>query len=179
MSEAWIKYLSDEDAAQARRLKHLTFRASPLKRKLYRKAFHLKNRGKENASNLKRYHERHKLDPRFMEKRRAAWRSFAKKQPTEWSLLRSRKYRKHYSQLSERQRNAIREAYKRWAKENWGKRVQYARDWRHRQPLAGFRKAIAEASRTGDVEKLIACCELAIIRAHEVGHGKRSKREHR
>ncbi len=169
-----MKYLSVSDLAKAEQVSSLSFRESSLKRQLYRKAYHAKNRDRENGKNLSRYHERYKDDPDFRAKARLQWQRFRSKQSREWSLLRSRKYRKAYSLLSERSRNAIREAYKRWARENWDKRVEYARHWRSVQPRAGLRKAIAEAVRTGDIAKLAAVCERAISRADEASRGKGS-----
>jgi hypothetical protein len=173
--QAWLKYLSDSDARRAESLSSLRFRESKLKRQLYRKAYHAKNKDKENGANRNRYHEKYKQDPEYKERSRRNWARFSANQSKEWSLLRSRKYRRAYSALSEKQRSAIREAYKIWAQDNWERRVEYAKEWRSRQPTTGLRKAIAEASRTGDIAKLAAVCERAISRFDEASRRKGSK----
>lgn len=170
----WMKYLSGMELVQAASVSSLSFRESSLKRRLYRRAYHAKNKEEENGKNKDRYHKKYKSCPEFKSASRLRWRHFASKQSRDWQVLRSRKYRKHYSLLSERRKHAIREAYKRWANENWDKRVQYAREWRAKQPTAGLRRAIAEAARTGDIAKLAAVCERAISRADETGRSKRN-----
>ena len=173
-ASAWEKYLSSSDLLKAESVRYLTFRQSKLKRQLYRRAFHAKHKEEENGKNLKAYHSKYKTCPEFKRRASARYSAYRKKMGLEWDRLRSRKYRKPYSALSEKQKNAIRNGYKLWAKNNWDRRVKYARDWRSKQPTSEFRKAIGEAARTGDFAKLAIFCEHAIGRAHEASRGKRS-----
>jgi TRAP-type C4-dicarboxylate transport system substrate-binding protein len=95
-----------------------------------------------------------------------------------WARLRSRKYRKPYALLSDKQKKLIREAYKKWAKENWGKRVEYAREYRKRNPAFGLRTAISSARRSGDIRELASVCEHAIAKLNEDSSKRRSKSKH-
>lgn len=142
-------------------------------RKAYRRSYHLKNRERENARNLARYHKKYKLDSAWTKKRKASWIRYAKKKGIQWSRDRGKRYRKKYSELSPSTRSKIRAAYRVWAKKNWGRRVEYARVYRRRNPVFGFRGKIASARRTGDVRKLAEECFNAIVRAYGQGDGKK------
>lgn len=138
-----------------------------LKQKARRAAYHKKNRAAENAKNLSRYHAVYKRDPEIVARRGESFRQYALRMGTEWSRLRSKKYRKAYANLSPLRRSKMREAYKKWAKLNWEARVEYAREYRRRHPLFGLRKAIADAARIGDVRELAKRCESALAKFNE------------
>ena len=145
------------------------------KRKAYRAAYHVRNREAENKKNLERYHAKYKHDEKIMERRRETCREYSKRMGTAWSRLRSKKYRKAYAKLSPATRFKIREAYKKWAELNWEKRVEYAREYRRRQPLCGFRQAIAQAASSGDIRKLAERCESAFAKLDEIS-GRRANK---
>lgn len=140
------------------------------RRREYRKSYHEKNKERENAYNIQRYHEVYKKDPALMKKRRASCKRYASKQGPDWQRERSQRYRKPYSTLSESRRSKIREGYKKWAKKNWEQRVEYARKHRRKKPGFGLRGKIANARRSGDVRKLAQECLDAIVRAYGQGN---------
>jgi hypothetical protein len=142
------------------------------KRKEYRRQTHLQRREIDNAKNRKRYHDRYKNDPKWTEKRKRSWREYAAKMGGQWILERSRKYRKPYASLSTSQRSRIRNAYTSWAKRNWEKRVDYARKYRRKNPIFGFKTKIAAARRSGDIRKLAEECLDAIIHLDEKSRGR-------
>lgn len=171
----YLLHLDGNELAEFNLLKRVTFRQSALKRKLYRLAYHRMNKDLENSKNCARYHAKYKSDPTLVARRRESWKQYSKRMGSEWSRLRSKKYRKAYAKLSPSQRSRLREAYRKWAKQNWERRVEYAREYRRRSPLFGFRKAIAEAGRGGNIRELAEICESAIARLDEKGRGQRSK----
>ena len=140
-------------------------------RRMYRRQYYLENKERENAKSKERYHSKYKLNPAFKSRSSERWKRYAKEKGAEWVLLRSRKYRKPYAALSKSTRSNIREAYKAWAKLNWDRRVEYAREYRRRKATFGFRNKIAQARRSGDIRKLAEECLDAIVRAYGEGRG--------
>lgn len=135
-------------------------------RQLYRREYHLKNRESQNAKNRERYHAKYKRDQREMERRRRAWRAYAKSKGPMWVRSRSKKYKKPVV-LTEAQLIKKREAYNEWAKKNWARRVEYARLHRRRHPLFGFKSAARRARDTGDFRELSAVCLKAIVSTND------------
>ena len=140
------------------------------RRRAYRANYHRENLEEQRRKNRERYHSRYKDDPAFIKRRTKSWKSYAERMEPSWILARSRKYRKPYANLSPSTRSKIREAYKKWAKLNWQKRVEYAREYRRKNPAFGLRNKIASARRSGDLRKLTQECLDAIIRAYGAGH---------
>jgi hypothetical protein len=147
-------------------------RQCPAKKKEYRRLMHLKRREIDNEKNRKRYHEKYKASEAWMKRRRESWKKYATRKGNAWIKERSKKYRKSYRNLSPSTRSKIRAAYIQWAKENWSKRVEYARAYRRKNPAFGFRNKIAEARRTGDIGKLAQECFDAIVRAYDKGSSR-------
>ena len=148
-----------------------SLRQCPLKRQEYRRLTHLSRKESDNEKNRQRYHEKYKTDLVLMSKKRARWRDYAQRQGVEWQQERSKKYRKAYSDLSSAQRSRIRLAYTKWAKQNWGKRVEYARHYRRKiNPGIGLHQLIADARNSGDFGELIQRLGDAIARLDEKGN---------
>lgn len=147
-----------------------SLRHCPPRKKESRRLMHLKRKEIDNASNRKRYHEKYKLSPVWMEKRRASWKKYASKQTKEWFKKRAcgRKNPKR-SDLSPSRRFKLREAYTKWAVKHWKERVDYAKTYRRRSPVFGLRQKISRARESGDIRKLAEECFDAIIRADETG----------
>mgnify|MGYP006985673010 CR=1 FL=1 len=148
-------------------------------RKKYRAEYHSKNLEEQRRKNRQRYHEKYKKNPGYQTKAAQRWAEYVKRKGPEWVLERSRKYRKlngkeYYSQPKVREK--MRANYNKWAKQNWEKRVEYARRYRRKvKPQIAIREAVDEARRTGDLRKLADACVSAIVRLNELGHKRHDK----
>ena len=139
----------------------------------YRRRYHEKNREKENEANRRRYHEKYKTDPAWMKRRRQSWKTYAAKRGKKWNSERQKKYgnrNKPSSELSPSSLSKKRAAYRRWAKANWDRRVEYAKEYRKRNPTFGLRSKIGAARKSGDLGKLAEECLAAIVRSYEKDH---------
>lgn len=135
------------------------------KKKYSRKKAHEKNKKKYNLDNKNRYHQKYKMQAEFKKKKSEYWKYYSNKKGKDW--LKKRLLNRSKPILSELALSNKRELYKKWAKDNWDKRVEYAREYRRRKPIFGIRGKIAEARKSGDIKKLAEICLSAIIRSYE------------
>lgn len=175
MNGHWEKYLSSNELQSLESVRYLPMRKSELKRKLYRKAYHRQHRQKVNETSKRKYHDVYKQCSTYKQRQQQYNKHYRLRKGPAWERRRNLKYRKSYSELSEKQRESIRAHCREWTKLNWEKRVSYARNWRSKQSTFGLRKAIISARRTGDVRELARICELAIARTHEKSRKQRGQ----
>lgn len=132
-------------------------------RRLYRLEYNRANRERLRASNRARYHSKYKCDASYKQKQSQRWVEYVKTKGEAWVRARSKKYRPKKQVLTEHQRRRKNECTKNWYQSHKPERAEYARTWRRKQPLFGFRDAVRAAAASGDVRALIDKCSAALI----------------